>query len=557
MELLIGKQQEIFAPLRQSLSQLHESFTAKCGRVKQLQECLSKNLDHFPGVPLPQSEGCEVRIVEDTTAVDRCREQFYLAAQIWAQLERVEVHRAAMLRSQVQFVVEANDGPDSEPEGGLRSSVEDYDVSSSNGETDLEALTKALAMTPEELNKSGRWELCGFPAGQPLKDFHSGGLLAATCLLAFLSKYGDKASLLVLEFVRKRLKYCSLPQVCCQLTIFVADALRLLPTPDSPEAPLSVAYIARKHTWTLLSEERCFQEVFDIALLTFDDLWRHYTDQLGHTPTSDTLQLCLFSCRTLLEELISKCPRNTEQLWQMWTEQRVDRQQALVEAHIKMPSHEHSRKGRGAAVDKDELEFGSECHALRKVYCGLTSHIIGGSEILTAHHIDELEPALPIVHQCCDWTLVYRMSRDGANLGTLLRLAKKSSRGKPFDSNNPSLLVLRDAKGAVFGGFAPETWRVMGERYYGNGTAAVWSFVTGGLQFFPSSQKNSYYMLTSAESLAMGGGGNFSIFLDAELNIGSSGECETYSSPCLASSEEFTCTACELFVLRAASYFKE
>jgi len=27
-----------------------------------------------------------------------------------------------------------------------------------------------------------------------------------------------------------------------------------------------------------------------------------------------------------------------------------------------------------------------------KTYCGMTSHIIGGSEILTAHHIGEIEP---------------------------------------------------------------------------------------------------------------------------------------------------------------------
>ena len=44
----------------------------------------------------------------------------------------------------------------------------------------------------------------------------------------------------------------------------------------------------------------------------------------------------------------------------------------------------------------------------------------------------------------------------------------------------------------VFGGFAPETWRDMGERYYGNGTAAVWTFNSGGLQVHISSYIHGY-----------------------------------------------------------------
>ena len=65
--------------------------------------------------------------------------------------------------------------------------------------------------------------------------------------------------LLVLSAYGSRLLCIMAAKVCCQLTIFVADALCLLPTPESPEAPLSVAYIARRHSWHLLGEERCFQ----------------------------------------------------------------------------------------------------------------------------------------------------------------------------------------------------------------------------------------------------------------------------------------------------------
>jgi len=105
------------------------------------------------------------------------------------------------------------------------------------------------------------------------------------------------------------------------------------------------------------------------------------------------------------------------------------------------------------------------------------------------------------------------MSRDGANLGSLIRLLQKhiittsslssssatalrsgrggggaasglssSSSTRSGNDQIPTLLVLRDSNGAVFGGFVTDTWRDHGERYYGSGTAAVWSFVSGGLQ---------------------------------------------------------------------------
>ena len=54
---------------------------------------------------------------------------------------------------------------------------------------------RGLAMTPAELCASPTWELCGFPANAPLKDFHSSGYLAARCLLGFLSRYGESSNL--------------------------------------------------------------------------------------------------------------------------------------------------------------------------------------------------------------------------------------------------------------------------------------------------------------------------------------------------------------------------
>ena len=63
---------------------------------------------------------------------------------------------------------------------------------------------------------------------------------------------------------------------------------------------------------------------------------------------------------------------------------------------------------------------------------------------------------------------------DGANVTTLVNKAK---------NNSTNLLVVQDSRGAVFGALITEQMK-MGERekYYGNGTMAVWSFVSGELK---------------------------------------------------------------------------
>jgi hypothetical protein len=120
-----------------------------------------------------------------------------------------------------------------------------------------------------------------------------------------------------------------------------------------------------------------------------------------------------------------------------------------------------------------------------------------------------------------------RLAVDGTNLSTLV------SKGR---GHSTSLLVVRDAEGAVFGALITDQLK-MGERerYYGHGTTAVWTFRGGALQvrltgsfvrfatadskevavlqFFTWSFKNSYFLITSKDSLAVGGGGNFAIYL--------------------------------------------
>lgn len=133
---------------------------------------------------------------------------------------------------------------------------------------------------------------------------------------------------------------------------------------------------------------------------------------------------------------------------------------------------------------------------------------------------------------------MFRLTKDGANLGTLVRKARD------WDS---TLLVIKDGNGAVFGALITEKIRMGSEKYYGSGSICVFDFKNHIFTLYPSANLNSYYMITTFNLLAFGGGGNFAILLDGDLNRGSSGECLTFSSPCLSSSSPFTCIDCELY----------
>jgi hypothetical protein len=51
----------------------------------------------------------------------------------------------------------------------------------------------------------------------------------------------------------------------------------------------------------------------------------------------------------------------------------------------------------------------------------------------------------------------------------------------------------------------------------------------------------------SSDGLGVGGSGHWAVFLDDELLRGSSGECATFGSPCLAAAEDFEVLGVELW----------
>ena len=165
------------------------------------------------------------------------------------------------------------------------------------------------------------------------------------------------------------------------------------------------------------------------------------------------------------------------------------------------------------------------------------------SEILSPRQAGQLEACLPPEQRGSKWKLVYSLSAHGASLETLLAKAR---------AVDVALLVVRDTAGCVFGSFTAAPW-AHHPSYYGSGQTAVFSFHTtdrekvDAFKSYKWSHANKYFQLVTEDSIAVGGGGHFAVFLDDDLFVGTSGDCATFSSPCLAASEDFECALLELW----------
>ncbi|KAI3451149.1 hypothetical protein Pfo_007814 [Paulownia fortunei] len=161
-----------------------------------------------------------------------------------------------------------------------------------------------------------------------------------------------------------------------------------------------------------------------------------------------------------------------------------------------------------------------------------------------------LYAALPVIVQGQKWMLLYSTWRHGISLSTLYR--------RSMIWPGPSLLVVGDRNGAVFGGLVEAPLRPTNKRrYQGSNNSFVFTNISGHPLIFRPTGMNRYFTLCSMEYLAMGGGGHFALYLDGDLLSGSSSSSETYGNPCLARSEDFEVKEVELWGFVYASKYEE
>ena len=155
--------------------------------------------------------------------------------------------------------------------------------------------------------------------------------------------------------------------------------------------------------------------------------------------------------------------------------------------------------------------------------------------------LQQMAASIPSRFAMSDWRLLYSTLVHGISLNTLyLRTA----------GCGPCIMAMRDREGVVFGAFATEFKPAsLPPTFYGGGESFVFQVEslhnlpplpqedspppTEACAIYRWTAANSYFMISAKDHLAVGSGGHFALWLDAELLHGSSGPSKTFANPCL------------------------
>jgi len=184
-------------------------------------------------------------------------------------------------------------------------------------------------------------------------------------------------------------------------------------------------------------------------------------------------------------------------------------------------------------------------------------YLEGSSELLHETHLRTLIKACPARYSLQVWGLVYSMARDGVSRTRFL---------DTLASLPCALIVFRDMRRAVFGGFASVPFRAAAaQNYYGSGECFVFRVhqppgteapqgpldpatpPSGSVQLFRWRGADEFFMITGENYLAMGGGSGYAWQVDSSFRFGSSAPCSTFESPGLASARSFEINEMEVW----------
>ncbi|KAH7474524.1 TLD domain-containing protein 2 [Phytophthora ramorum] len=404
----------------------------------------------------------------------------------------------------------------------------------------------ASSPTTSETTEQDRviiWEHFGFNRQTILGNFDKGGVLMLRAILYWLKNDPGALPLLKMRALPSELPSYDAGLVASSICESLVKVLKLFVTPKHPE--IDIVTMSLEPFWELFDEDMYFSKLFMFMFQVFDQLWSELD------PKAASFTRVITETEGIMNELLKKAPVTVNDMRMEWGEIRTRRLEEVEE------EEEEEEEEQGGLIEDEALRIAGLSadpslvspplrYSKKKPSFDFNpddykSKLMDTSNILTLEHIAYIDHALPITSQLCRWFRIYSVEANGSSLETLLILAQKQS---------PTLLVVKDTEGNVFGGFASDEWH-RAFHYYGTGESFLFSFANtsaaGGFVKYHWSRKNSYFMLCSDESLIMGGGGNFGLFLDSDLSAGTSGACETFNSPPLTTSPEFSCVQVELW----------
>lgn len=156
--------------------------------------------------------------------------------------------------------------------------------------------------------------------------------------------------------------------------------------------------------------------------------------------------------------------------------------------------------------------------------------------------IDRIRRELPRLTRIANWRLVFALRTHGANMQTFERCASLCG--------GASVLLLETCEGDKLGAYISES---LVRGWSGHGESFVFSFGDGRCTTYPGTTANSRFAFLGNSGDPQGGGvgfgsdPNFAIYVDQELEYGSSGKSSTYGNPPLTDAEEFELLRMELW----------
>lgn len=208
----------------------------------------------------------------------------------------------------------------------------------------------------------------------------------------------------------------------------------------------------------------------------------------------------------------------------------------------------------GAAEKSMSFEdFRSWCALLPSVRKFLGSLLIPpdagrlGSQVPQLVHGDNINPDLILLreeyawhiggalphHELVEWKLLYHSAINGMSFNTFL--------GSTSNGEGPTILIIKDKDGYIYGGYASQPWERHGD-FYGDLKSFLFQLYPKASIFKPTGANNNVQWCAanfSSESIpnGIGFGGrvnHFGLFLSASFDVGQTFTCTTFGSPCLS-----------------------
>ncbi|KAG1728548.1 TLD-domain-containing protein [Suillus lakei] len=170
----------------------------------------------------------------------------------------------------------------------------------------------------------------------------------------------------------------------------------------------------------------------------------------------------------------------------------------------------------------------------------------GTAVVLSETIANLIRPHLPALTRLPrTWTLLYSLDQHGISLNTLYSRCEPKLPSTP-GATKGALVVVKDARDAIFGVWMGDGLWLERGGYYGSGESFLWRYQRpsskedgleeGTLDVYKWTGRNDYVALCEPGFISFGGGdGHYGLYLDASLLDGSSAPCPTFDNPVLCS----------------------